>query len=103
MAANFSSGPQQNLNPGPSLQGDNKTDVSDKQTLLAVLQFLKKNNLKVKDIGSHRKMELSLDFVTISKKIMAFNTIAYFNIVTVYFICTTQMILIRNCKTGAMV
>lgn len=28
-------------------QSSPKSDVSDKQTLLAVLQFLKKNNLKV--------------------------------------------------------
>ena len=31
-----------------ALQSQNTTDVSDKQTLLAVLQFLKKNNLKVR-------------------------------------------------------
>ena len=49
MAANFSSVPHQNLNPNHALQEDNKTDVSDKQTLLAVLQFLKKNQLKVWD------------------------------------------------------
>jgi hypothetical protein len=35
------------MNTGLSLQSSSKSDVSDKQTLLAVIQFLKKNNLKV--------------------------------------------------------
>ena len=47
MAANFQANPSQSINPSHSLQEDNKADISDKQTLLAVLQFLKKNNLKV--------------------------------------------------------
>ena len=35
-----------------SLHNASKSDFSDKQTLLAVLQFLKKNNLKVRLISS---------------------------------------------------
>ena len=37
------------LDANSALSSDVKTDVSDKQTLLAVLQFLRKNNLKVYD------------------------------------------------------
>lgn len=36
----------QKMNTSLSLQSSSKSDVSDKQTLLAVIQFLKKNNLK---------------------------------------------------------
>lgn len=38
---------QGNMQQTLPLQNATKADVSDKQTLLAVLQFLKKNNLKV--------------------------------------------------------
>lgn len=38
---------QANMQQNLPFQNVPKADVSDKQTLLAVLQFLKKNNLKV--------------------------------------------------------
>lgn len=38
---------QANMQQSLPFQNVPKADVSDKQTLLAVLQFLKKNNLKV--------------------------------------------------------
>jgi hypothetical protein len=48
MASNFNQIASGNNFPaGGEIKSENKTDVSDKQTLLAVLQFLKKNNLKV--------------------------------------------------------
>ncbi|XP_060561519.1 LOW QUALITY PROTEIN: transcription initiation factor TFIID subunit 5-like [Ruditapes philippinarum] len=47
MASNFNQIASGNNFPaGGEIKSENKTDVSDKQTLLAVLQFLKKNNLK---------------------------------------------------------
>ena len=48
MASNFDSIASGNNFPAVGeIKSENKTDVSDKQTLFAVLQFLKKNNLKV--------------------------------------------------------
>lgn len=50
MASTFNSMASNNsFTTEAAVKTENKTDVSDKQTLLAVLQFLKKNNLKVSD------------------------------------------------------
>lgn len=51
---------QGNMQQTLPLQNATKADVSDKQTLLAVLQFLKKNNLKVWTlIITHRAVRIS--------------------------------------------